>query len=728
MFKSLLTGLLLCLCTLYSAGQKAEGTISDDIRRISFAGSSVTWGGGFLQSGLVRDAILNIQRKQSHMVEARQVEISGNHEWLNGPDDAKFFGGEALKISGKGSSIRFSLTGDELTIVQGMERSNQNASEIELFVDGKLLDTFSNWNPAPIGRDTLELTGDSKTKVFDLGRPFTFGHMVHAGGRVLKGDHNRGGYGGGRVPDSLDFMIIRKYGDGPEGNPEVHHWISFKEAPDKGSKIRIVYDYGAEISYEKTTIGKSADGRLESPFGDGAVSYDITRPSRVSSGLDYRETDDRARKTYYFKTSGTRDIELRIKGNCPGATGQPYFIFNFATDRYFSFQNAGIGGWKLSFFNNPQDYYRSFKKIAAFHPDVLIMETTPNDDWDVGGYRLYTNYPDLTLSMLQSMRTLPIKSITYKAESDRYTFQKWVGKIAEINARSVKLLLDQEHRLDSEPQAGDYVFVGGYFSDNREYAVRRVDRYDPKRERIYFDRPLKPEEMVYGDLSTLEGMEVRVRSFDVFENQFRKFIRNIRELEPEVRIATIVNPLPIIGARELWGYRELMDDICKDLNVRNLPVEAFYTFQYSQPETHSVEIDASALKPNPRTGYMEALIPGFDRRNRQNFQVLVHGKDVYGTAAVVYNPYAYGVDKALEKQGLEMNYKTQGVRANQAINQPMKLVFLRQAPESGKIQIRFSTNYWSGDGCHVRTGDAGSAIYGSIYYDYFRSLDSHKLP
>lgn len=426
--------LLFILVSLICFGQQNPDIshVASKNWRISFAGSSVTWGGGFLQSGLVREAILNIQRQKATTIEPKMVKVKGTKSYLNGPNDQKYFGGEALKITGVNSSIKFTIVGDEITIVQGIERDNNSASEIEVYIDGNLYDTINNWNTTSIGTDKKEFIGNGINKQFDLGRAFTFAHKILLNNNLLKGDHNKGGYGGGDIPKDLDYLVIRKYGKDKNGNPEVHHWISLKNALGKGDKLAISFSYGEEISYEKTTIGKSDKGELESPFGDGDVSFDITKPTRVSSGLDYRETDDRAVKTYRFKDIKKRNVELKIKGNYKNAKDLPYFIFNFATNRFFSFQNAGIGGWKLAFFNNPADFHRSYTKIASFSPDILYMETTPNDDWNVNGYKLYTEYPNFSLRELQSIRTLPIKSIAYNQASDIYNFQKWVGKINKI--------------------------------------------------------------------------------------------------------------------------------------------------------------------------------------------------------------------------------------------------------------------------------------------------------
>lgn len=691
--------------------------------RISFVGSSVTWGDGFLQSGLVREAILNIQRKQSTTIAPNMVIVKGDSNYLTGVDNRKYFGGEAIKITGVNSSIKFSIIGDEISIVQGIERNNDNAAEIELYMDGSPYASFNNWNISEIGIDNKTFLGDGGVNQFDLGRAFTFGHQIFLNNKLLRGAHHTGGYGGGKIPGNLDYIIIRKYSKDKSGNPEVHHWVSLKKAPQKADRLTVSFSYGEEISYEKTTIGKSAEGKLESPFGDGDISFDITKPTSISSGLDYRQTDDRAVKTYKFASNRKREVELRIKGNYKGAKGIPYFIFNFATNRFFSFQNAGIGGWKLSFFNNPDEYHRGYKKIVEFSPDVLYMETTPNDDWNIKGYKLYTRYTNLSLQELQSIRTLPIKTIKYNTEADTYDFEKWVGKIRDITPNSVSFLADEQHKMDVPPKQGDFVFIGAYYSNNREYAVRKVQNYDPVSHQIFFDKPLITSELLYKNIEVLKGMEVRVRSFSAFEKEMKEFTVNIRKFLPQVKMATIVNPLPVIGTRELWGYWDLMNNIAKEIKIENLQIAPFYDYQYTQHRDKQLVLNALALKKNQLTGYMEAKISGFDGKNHQNYEVLVGGKDVYGKDALVRNPHAYGVDFDLQKSQLNMDYLINGVRAKQKINQSMELVFLKNAPTSGEIHLRFSGKNWSEDGCHVRTGDNGSKLYGDIYYEYFSKIN-----
>src|SRR5690606_2328961 len=115
--------------------------IPNENERYSFTGSSVTWGDGYLQSGYVKEFI---QWKQSRVARAIvPSQFSEGTVLVN----RKYFLGEALKLEGVGTEIEFSITGNEVTVVQAIERTNAAASEIEIYIDGVLHDTFNNFNP-----------------------------------------------------------------------------------------------------------------------------------------------------------------------------------------------------------------------------------------------------------------------------------------------------------------------------------------------------------------------------------------------------------------------------------------------------------------------------------------------------------------------------------------------------------------------------------------------------
>lgn len=691
--------------------------------RTSFVGSSVTWGDGFLQSGLVKETILNMQKRKSNVILCNDSSIvpinAGSQTLLNSVNDRKFFNGNALKITGTNAEISFTLEGDEVSIIQGIERSNLNASEIEIYVNGVLYDTFNNWNTSAIGSTTKNFTGNGIDTKFDLGRAFTFGHTVTVNGVTKVGTLYQGGYGGA-IPTSDDFMIIRKYGTDVYGNPEVHHWIYFKVAPVNGSAIVSNFNYGEELSYEKTTIGKTNAGILESAYGDGDVSFDLSNPASLSSGLDYRETDKRVIKTYRFASKATRVIKLKIKGNYNGASGTPYFIFNFATNRLFHFQNAGIGGWQLNTFNDVTEFNRSYKKVSEFEPDNILIETTPNDDWYVKGHKLSTVYNGLTLAQLQGFRTLPAKSITYNSGSNTYDFNKWVGKIQAIDERSVTVLVDATHVVDSLPIVGDYVFIGQYFSNNKEYVTRRISAYDNTTKKISFDKPINKSDFIYDDLQNLVGLEVRVRDYSLFDTKLRLSITNLRNAHPSAKIGVVGNPLPAIQVRELWGYWEVIGKVADEMSAENLRVSSFYNYQYSQAKNSSVvTIDATTLVTDAFTGFKEIDLSTLTAgSNYINFEVLVNGIDVYGKDAFIHNGLAMGVDTAKTGIALNMTSTANNTSGNQVANKKPRLVFIKNAPTSGNILIKYSNNKWSGDSCHVYNDEDGSKLYGELYYDF----------
>ena len=694
--------------------------------RISCAGSSVTWGDGFLQSVAVKELITRYQKEAGVVIEESGVTVSGAtaNTLLNGANDRKLFGGKARKITGTNAQIAFGITGDELSIVQLIERAATNAATVQLWVDGALYDTFDNRNLAASGSETKNFTGDGTQTKFDLGRCFTYGHAVTVGGVAKVGALFQGGYGGS-IPGGDDYMIIRKYGPHPTtGATEVHHWLWMKVAPAGGIAIATTFSYGEEIGYEKTTVGKTAAGVLESAYGDGNVSYDINNPANLSSGLDFREVDERAVKTWRFAESKTRAIVLKISGLAVGASGTPYFAFNFATSRMLWFQNAGIGGWKSKLFNE-NTALCSYRQIVDFNPDVLIYESGPNDDWDVKGHKLSTIQNGLTLTQLRATRTFPAKSIAYQSGSSTYDFQKWVGKIEAIETGRVLILADSTHVINTTPAVGDVVMIGAYFSNNKEYVSRLVKSYDPATRWITFDRPINKRDYIYSSLGQFVGMEVRVRDLSVYVNETRKLIDSIRASVPDVKVAMLPNPLPNLQDRELWGYPEKLDELADVLDAYTVDMGLVYDWQYSIPkDSATITIDAATLTTDSETGRKVADLTSQNAGdNYFNYEVIVGGVNVYGTDAVVNTGRTYAPDPALSTTGLNMDTSSSDTKAKQVLTtKKPRLEFLQNAPASGNITIKYSNFRWSSDSCHTANDSSAAKLYGTAYVQAVRDL------
>src|SRR5690606_34662702 len=298
-------------------------------------------------------------------------------------------------------------------------------------------------------------------------RPFTYGHSVTVNGVAQVVTHNSSQGTGFSIPANSDCAIIRGTGIGLDGKPSVVHWLWFKNPPAAGANISVSFNFGETIFYEKTTIGQLANNANECPYGDGTTSFDPTQPSAIGTGLDFRQTDDRAVKTYRFLENKERTVRIEIKGNYGDATGTPYFIFNFATNRYFHFQNAGIGGWDLWDLDRTlsQDYLRGWQRVVQFNPDKLVIETTPNDDWIVKGHRIYQSKNNISLTELRAIKNLPLRHIQYNAGTDDYNISRWRGTITAITVDSVTFSATE----DTTPEVGDVVMIGQYWGNNTDY-------------------------------------------------------------------------------------------------------------------------------------------------------------------------------------------------------------------------------------------------------------------
>jgi hypothetical protein len=684
--------------------------------RFSFGVSSVTWFDGFLQSGFVGDFIKKQQSELATAILPANVSVIGSasNTLLN---DRVMFLGQGRKITGVNAEIRFELSGNEVTICQKIERSNTNASVFEVFADDVKIGEFNNFNPTALGSESKSFTGDGASVKFDLGRAFTYNHALSVAGviKIVELNTQSSGY---VFPANVDAVIIRKYSSGPK--PEVHHWLWFKAAPANGSNITISFTFGEEINYERTSIGKTGAGVLESAYGDGVISYDTTAPASISSGLDFRQTDDRSITQFRFSESKTRKIRIKIKGNYGSATGTPYLAFNFATNRFFHFQNAGIGGYEIFELsrNISEEYNLSWQRIVEFKPDVMFLDTAPNEDWIVRGHKIYKKYTGTPLADLRKAVAMPIRRIAYNSTTSSYDWDRWVGQIANIDETSVTLRIDASHVVDATPVKGDIVLMGTYFSDNREYIERIIESYDAGTGKITFNTPISENEHIYNNLFDLVGLEVRVRSYAIYTDKLTDLMGKFKGVLPETKIAIMPNPLPNINSRELWGYDLVLRQLSKQLGFTTLGGKSVEVFQKSQYRDKSFTIQASALLTDPVTGYKYAeLTPIINGGNTIFPQILINGINVHGVNAFVENGWTNRVDPS--KSGAQLNKAATDRVDKNLISRPFapRLIFTKNPPTSGSIVVNLSSNLWSADSCHINANS--EKLYGDIYFNDF---------
>lgn len=678
------------------------GILGNENERISFTGSSVTWGDGFLQSGYVAEFIKNLQSKVATVVLPNSLNKG------TPVANRMLFLGEATRLEGANEEVEFSLTGNEVSIVQAIERSNVNASVIQVFIDDVLHDTINNFNPEPIGNESKTYTGDGVSVMFDLGKAFTYNHTVNINGVNKVVTLNINASTGFTIPTSSDCAIVRKLGQDSEGNTAVTHWLWFKSAPLLGEVINISYDFGRYIMYERTSIGQNIAGVNECPYGDGDVSFDPTAPAGISSGLDFRQTEDKVVHTYRFLENKKRKVKLKISGLYPGATGAPYFVFNFATNRYFHFQNAGIGGWDLWDLDKTlsEDYLRGWQRVLEFNPDKLVIETTPNDDWIVKGHKLY-NIKNVNLSTLRGIKNFPLRSISFDSGSDTYNIGVWRGVITDINTFSVTF----DGSVSTPIVPGDVVMIGQYWANNEDYIERLVSSISGNT--IYFDKPISKDESIYPSLQNFIGKEVGVRDLSVFKNKLTSIIDKFRNLE-DCPIYLLENPMPNVLARELWGYPIIMDQIANSKqNVFSVKYDSLREWQNSQPKTSTV-VNVSSATLDPYLG-KKVIEFGNNGQNILSVDVLVNGISIYGKKAVVQNGWAYTVNQ--NNTGTSLNKSVSApTNSGQVFNGRKPRVVLLDETLTGNVTVVYSSILWSNDSCHMNTNSS------KLYADFLKSI------
>lgn len=683
--------------------EQESNVLGNENERISFTGSSVTEAGCYLQSGYVAEYI---KWKQSKVAQAVLASNFTNGILLN---NRQYFLGQAIKLSGIGQEIEFKITGNEVSIIQGIERGNANASEIELYIDGILHDTFNNFNPTTIGPFTKNFISDGLKQMYDTNLTFTYGHTVTVGGVSKVVTHNINQNTGFTIPAGSDCAIIRRLGVDEEGNPAVTHWIWLKEAPTSGQAIVVNGNRAEAIFYEKTTIGQDSAGNNESPYGDGDTSFDPLAPSTIATGLDFRSTDERAVKTYRFLETKERIVKLRIKGNYGGSSGTPYFIFNFATNRYFHFQNAGIGGWDLWDLDKTisQESLRGWQRVIEFNPDKLVIETTPNDDWLVKGHKVYSS-ATLGLTELRAVKNLPLRSITYNSGSDDFTLTRWRGSITAITEDNVTF----SGTVDTPIVAGDVVMIGQYWGNNKDYIERIVSGASGNT--ISFNKPITKGEIIYNSLQDFVGKEVGVRSFGTFKTKLEGLIDKIRSVT-DCPIYILENPMPNVLARELWGYPIIMDMIANSkVNVHSVDYLSLRKWQESQSK-QSVSLSVASAVMDTYLG-KRVLEFGTNGQNLLAVDVLLNGVSIYGKRAVIQNGWAYTISQTATGASLNKEI-SEGTNSGQVYNgRKPRLVILDDTLTSGTVIVKYASSLWSNDSCHMNANSS------KLYADFLQCI------
>ena len=660
---------------------------------IILAGSSITWGAGNLQdrfSGYVVDYMMNTLAT-TRMCDS--MEYNGKPVPFLNP---KQYRGRGLMIKGRHARVAFDLYGDEIAVCQSILRTKDYAV-MQVKADGKVIGTFANHNPT-LGAAEQTFSGTGERVKFMLDHPYTYDHLVTVDGKEMKGEIYHGGWNG-EMPEGVDYLVIRKFD--PQKKPV--HALWFREAPSRGAVIKVRYKYGKVIMFEGSTTGQLArDDQNESNYGEGKVPFDLTRPARLKSGMDYRYIDRHAFWIHKFTARKKRHYEIEIIGGV-----NPYFIINFASNRYHDMMNAGIGGWSLSLYldeDGVHDYEAMFRK---FLPDVLVMEAATNDDWQFGERKLKRIVTGLSEQQVKDLWTLEVDSIAWQKETGDYTVRFCTGLISGIDAFS----LTSPQITGSTVKAGDIIRIGTYHGDNRQVVCREIYAADTVAGRVSWLQPLDVGEILNIDsLKDLIGQECSVRDLSGYEKQYRDLIDKVRIISPHTRILITQPGWSNYRERQLWGYQIIHRKLANEyVNTGTIEVtDRLRDFQVNYISGRkSLEIPADGSKTYllPWSGHW------------QGFEVWVDQKDVYGKDCYIEQGKGYSVPQ--DRSGEALNISGAYDKSHD-VTKKMKLVFTQNIPQTGMIRVIKADTVWAHDFTH--TNEAGAYIYGRIYVDRIRDL------
>ena len=718
---SVLTGLN--TATLAGFSGKALVTTERPLR-LSVLSDSRAFGAGYLTNGswlaYVEAYLLHQLAQTFHVKEMKTVGSAPT--FYSG---AGHYLGIIGKATGVNSGFEFESTGDALTLVVGKERGNSGAALIDLYIDGVVYDTFSTYNSEPFSNGNIfSGVGDGLAVKFDIGKCWTYNHVVLVGGVTKYGHMNTQG-AGGSIPSGDDYMVIRQ----AVGN-EVHHIIQFVTPPGSGVVVTCTYDSGENISYMRSYMGNTTKPLagpgvvLESAFADGSVSFDTTAPASISSSVGFKQTDERAQKTWRFTTFARRAIKVVIHSLDSRAVGDtPELYLNFATNRLHRIHNAGLGGYDAGELLSDAGT-NSLANALQFRPDIVFIDFGTNDDNStVAGARtsstfvVRTGLTDATVRNDESANyydTVTLNGSAYDVHDVRVP-------ITAISSNSVTL---DPTNATFTIAPGDIVVLGDYKMDNRRLASRVVAGWNSSTHVITWNRPILASDFAH--ISILDDLIGNGNSARVFRNanfitNVTALVANVRATNPHSQIILGCPGMPNENYRSLEGYRELIGKLAGELGC--LFCDHYgrtKEWQESQPANVQLYLDASlSIISTGASSYVlftsAGLKPSATATMLRGWSVTVDGVERINNDCYVLG----GKKQGFSASGLML--KTGPKSAGTILTgSDHTLHFSNNVPPpSSIIIVKYSSARWAADDTHPFTN--GLPLFGQAAIDATQS-------
>ncbi|EMY6610585.1 hypothetical protein ABCL16_002810 [Vibrio parahaemolyticus] len=681
--------------------------------RLACMGSSITWGSGYVgQSsyvGVVEDYLRN---------EVATTILGEQLGYAVRLSESMQYKGAIAYLEGKDTATEFTLLGDEVSLALCKERGNEHAAIVELWVNDKLCERFSTYNEEPFSEGVVKSwNADGTTRSWDLEVPFTYNHQVKRNGQLLNGGIYSGGYGGS-WPDGWEYMIVRRTKESGAEH-EVTHWLTFKTNQTTGAVIECTFDHGETIKPMFSTVGnlgKNLGSGIESTYGDGNIAYDPANPVGLSSGLDFRHTDDRAIITAKFPTVQTLNAKLVIIGSDPRVINpsSPRLYLNFVTNKMHHIMNAGIGGFKASNFLSSYESLKSHYKVSQWKPTHISMESCTNDDWGTNEYLCWTDatMPQAQLFDVDSLIWLQDiqnnQDGTYLVSDSRITYE-------EIGPFHVVLKSDTTQIGDIQP--GDVVTFGQWKGDNRSMAVRLVKSWDAVSRRIEWGPELRVDDFGWGMDSISEIETIQVRSLKQWGDNVESVITNLREANPNAHLSIGTCGVPNMRTRRLEGYTDYGKHIAKQLGVDFID---YYSVTREWSENAAADLQVYITAGGGETGDGSSEFPlYFENGNEvknywtmRGWSVVVNGVERYLDGCYVIGGARRGWTDP--NGDLSMSNYTW-------VYDQYKVVFTKHVPPAGaQIHVKKTSETWSSDDCHPSS--IGYSLFSQAFTEHLRKV------
>lgn len=599
------------------------------------------------------------------------------------------------KITGVGSSLTFTVFGSHVDLVQFIERTT-NYAAFDVYDNDVKIGSFNNRNKTMLGQRTQIFAGTGAQKSFVIDHLDSYNFAVTVNGTAQTVSMNPG-LSGGDCYAVRTIMTFAPYNDG-----QPRRILYFPVAPANGATIQLTYNVGRAIGFTQSDFNEDENGNTESVNPVNIASLTADAVTRLGYPLSPVINNPDAVLRFSFDAYGMHRIKIVITGGT-----NPYFDFDFACAELNNFMNAAFGGYDLARAISESQWHdwRCVRYLPYF--DVLMLEYGTNDD----RYQIDRVLVREQTFTLEEIKNVKLKEVIYITNTGNTSFATGLctGTIQAITPFS----LTSDDIKASEIEVGDFIKIGEYHSDWREFAVRTVATVDKVNGVVTWVKPFSVSEIWhYNNLSDMVGAQFAVRRLGQVRTNYNTLVEKFKASNPNAQL--LVVGMSAFNTNDYcsgWGYNELQQEIANQYNGK------FVNISDEQIRFNDGALSNPKIINIPSSGVADYVVDGAEVGNvNRAFRVWVNGVDVTGIDAYVERTDGWFVTSDVDPSLIHL---TQGQEWYQVTTfatdygvKPVKVHFYGKVPASSDtIQLVVGGFGWSDDGVHQT--ESGNQTYGS---------------